>query len=99
MLGDIEILEADWINLRARGRMQFTASCLRCSPAGRIATLLVLSSVGGFHSLSHIQGWAWFLLVLGAWCLFTSTLYAIRAWSRFEERFPADQATARPKLS
>jgi hypothetical protein len=32
MLGNIEIREADWIKLRARGRMQFVASCLRSSP-------------------------------------------------------------------
>ncbi len=98
MLGDIEIREADWINLRARGRMAFIASCLRSSLAGRIAALLVLSSVGGFHSFSRIEGWAWFLLVLGAWCLFASTLYAVRAWFRLEKRFPVDQATAHPRL-
>ena len=87
MLGDIEIREADWTKLRARGRMQFIAVCLRCSPSARIAVLLLLSSVGGFHDLSHVEGWAWFLLVLGAWCLFTSALYAIRAWHRLERRF------------
>ena len=87
MLGDIEIREEDWYRLRVQGPVRFVVGCLRSSPAGRIGALLLLTSVGGFHNLHHIDGWAGFSLVLGTWALFTSTLYAVNAWLRLERRF------------